>query len=361
MTQNLHRKKKQRVSEGATQQQGEKQQLTTQWKKSALTRYFAFLILCASSLHYYSFKCVITSSYSISAPPGKSNEVAEKETTAVITVSEQQLPPVFAISQHNHSNPLNLQFYHMSKCGGTTIHQLLRRRVRINDKSIGVLTDSGQQRYIGKFENKCDPKHCKRKSDDIFIIANIRNPFEFYVSYYNMVFQMGPQKAYEYSCLGPMLRKANMTDVYDPKNANDPETFHRWLDFVLRRMVALKQTRLHCSFVISNIYERMMLDANHHEVFDAMVRQEDFYPTLRRALTKYEARSSPGTVDWEVLDMLERTDHRNNVRKKNKFVTPMSIYSCYYTEASRRLVEWHDSVILKRFKYTFEQLGKCSN
>lgn len=269
-------------------------------------------------------------------------------------VTAEQLPPVFAVAKRDLNKPTRLQFYHISKCGGTSLRKMFEGNVHINGTKTGVLTASSQHLYIGQRENSCDPKHCNTKPGDIFIIANIRNPFEFYVSYYNMVVRM--KNPYDYGCLGRKLRDAGYVDVYDPKNAKDPETFHRWLDYVLRKLQGI------CTFhkkSISAIYEDMMFDDSYHEVFDAMVRLEDFYPTLRTALSKYDT-VSPGAVDWDTFHMLERTNHRQfnllNVGKRDAG----SVYPCFYTEASRRLVEWHDSAILKRFNYTFEQMGPCN-
>lgn len=276
-------------------------------------------------------------------------------------VKAEQLPPVFAVAKSDLSKPKSLQFYHVSKCGGTNLRKMFEGNVHVHGTKTGVLTASSQDLYIGQRENSCDPKHCDTKPGDIFIIANIRNPFEFYVSYYNMVVRM--KNPYDYGELGSQLRESGYADVYDPKNAKDPETFHRWLDFVLKKLhmpspPSEKRIRKR-SLTISDIYEEMMFDDNYHEVFDAMVRLEDFYPTLRTALSKYET-VSPGAVDWDTFDMLERTNHRQfnllNVGKRDVG----SVYPCFYTEASRRLVEWHDSAILKRFNYTFEQMGSCN-
>ncbi len=101
-----------------------------------------------------------------------------------------------------------------------------------------------------------------------------------------------------------------------------------------------------------------MLDTQGHVVIDAFTRTEDLYPSLRRALIKFEALV-PNTVNWTALDEAEsrKLKHmsRDRVRKRHNIT-----YSCFYDAALRRLVESHDHEFMQTFNYAFEDLPPCS-
>lgn len=239
-------------------------------------------------------------------------------------------------------NKARLHLYHLSKCGGTTIMNLLNEN---------LLTVSGKQRWIGQHENRGDPAYCRIKPQGIFILATIRNPFEFYVSYWKMIIQNAIRFStfdpFEYGGIGPEAKKRHMYDVYLPENAYCATTFGKWLNLVLDTLGGMCNGEPKS---ISNIYNSMMLDIHGHEIFDALVRIEDFYPSFRRALEKFET-FAPNSINWS---RFEKAVASNETHGKIHIGT--SDYSSYYTETSRRLVERHDRTLLEQYEYSFEQL-----
>ena len=165
-----------------------------------------------------------------------------------------------------------------------------------------------------------------------------------------------------------------MTDLFDLANTHNRITFARFLHFTLE--VVLPQ----CHLSMWSIYQALLLprstpndpepacrDTNTCEtaasVEDMMVRVEDFWPSLERALRAFECHV-PGAVDWVVLERYKAKAREEYNSNKDRKEAP---YHCFYDEGTRELVERHDRVVLKRYNYSWgafqtssQRWGDCS-
>lgn len=241
-----------------------------------------------------------------------------------------------------------LELYHISKCGGNTLDRVFA----------GGLTRKGRQAYLGQKENTCDPKFCGRIPSDTFILGTVRNPYDFYVSYWQMVVSKCPSDPYAYTCLGQTAKERNKQGIFN--GTNNATSFKRWLHFVLEEMDGRCGSGV---YGMGAIYEKMMLFNSSVEyaiaahpgvqgvkqpivVYDAIVRLEDFYSTLEQALIKFEC-FQPGSIDWIYFKRLRDNDF-NAYRGEQRIP-----YHCFYDEEARSWVERHDKHVLQLHGYTF--------
>jgi hypothetical protein len=241
-----------------------------------------------------------------------------------------------------------LQLYHLSKCGGTTIMFLLTKG--------GVLSDIGKKKWLGQYENRGDPKYLGNKPKNIFIIGTVRNPFEYYVSFWKMIcICIGKSDPFTYwgegtASLDEIKKKSNINfdEVYSPENSTISFCFNRWLYLVLEVLGGVTCHKNPRPKSISNVYKKMMLDKNNNEIYDAMVRLDNFYPSLRKALEKYE-KLVPNSINWENFNKYANINKICNKRKKD-----IDNYYQYYSKDSIKLVKLHDDFILKKYNYSFQ-------
>jgi hypothetical protein len=241
-----------------------------------------------------------------------------------------------------------LELYHISKCGGNTLDRVFS----------GGLTLKGRTAYLGQKENACDPTFCGRIPSDTFILGTVRNPYDFYVSYWQMVLSEYPADPYDYACLGRMAKERNKQGIFSGKN--NATSFKRWLHFVLEEMGGRCGRGI---YGMGAIYENMMLFNSSVEyaiaanpavqgikqpvvVYDAIVRLEEFYSTLEQALIKFEC-FQPGSIDWRFFKRLRDNDY---IAYRGKQRIP---YHCFYDEEARSWVERHDKHVLEMHGYTF--------
>lgn len=241
-----------------------------------------------------------------------------------------------------------LQLYHLSKCGGTTIMFLLTKG--------DVLTDIGKKNWLGQQENRGDPKYSGNKPKNVFIIGTVRNPFEYYVSFWIMICKcIGKSNPFTYwgegtASLDEIKEISNMDfeKVYYPENSTISYCFNRWLYLVLEVLGGVTLHKNPKPKSISGVYKKMMLDRNNNEIYDAMVKLDNFYPTLRKALEKYE-KIVPKSINWNNFNKYADIDFKCNKRKKDT-----DNYFKYYTKDSIKLVVYHDCFILNKYNYSFQ-------
>jgi len=250
----------------------------------------------------------------------------------------------------------NLELYHISKCGGHTLDAFFA----------DGLTEKGKIAYLGQKENSCDPKFCGRTPSDVFILGTVRNPFDFYVSYWQMVMHR-EEDPYAYACLGQTARERSIQGIFS--GSNNATSFKMWLHFVLEEMDGRCGRGV---YSMGRIYERMMLfnssvedavaanpdtqgDKQPVVIYDAIVRQEDFYASLEQGLLKFEC-FQPGSINWGYFNMLRYKGY--NGFQGNQRIP----YHCFYDEEARSWVERHDKHVLKLHGYTFQKpsIDECA-
>jgi hypothetical protein len=284
-----------------------------------------------------------------------------------------------------------LQMYHISKCGGSALNGFFQGQ---------GLTAKGKTLWKGERENSCDPKYCGKNPDHTFILGTIRNPYGFYISYWQMVVKDGERRRvdlevkkkktttandpFEYACIGPEAKKRGMMDLFTYSQRYNATTFQRWLNLMLEELGG------NCGgndVSMGNIHRKMMIHdkhkhITHHDklvewlsedsivpdeelvgrggkkpavVYDAVVRLEEFFPSLGKAMRKYECLQ-PGTVNWDHFNNEMKRHEQDSAKaignfNKDRYVVP---YHCYYDKKSRAQVEKHDSHVFHMYGYTFD-------
>ena len=254
-----------------------------------------------------------------------------------------------------------------------------------------VLTPHGQKLWGGKKE--CNMHHCKEsfrideldgwsenvldEPNDAFILGSVRNPFEFYVSWWLMELRWatkgcsrndnkmrnpwecatGVWDPYNSKrCVGREAQKLNITDVYLPEQSQNVATFERWLQLVLDSP---------CDSSMSAVFKKHMVDESGRDRFVAVVRTEQLYPTLFNALTMLEGTMGTGIVDWEGFRQAEAAQFQANSQsqaEKGGHIKQEKLpYSCYYQNpAIKDLVLRNDQEYLDRWNYSFEDMPACT-
>jgi hypothetical protein len=249
-------------------------------------------------------------------------------------------------------NVSHFAFYHISKCGGSTINHILRD---------GGLTKAGREAFLGEAENSCHRSQCEKPAH-AFIMTSIRNPFSFYASYWQMI--LNSPNPYEYGCIGSQASRLGLFDIFDKKNGNNRTTFVRFLRFFLLQLPEV-EPRISCDNSMSGIYRRLLLGKGGEENFDAIVTLEDYWPSLERTLQQVECLI-PGSIDFEFVKRRRAERPKGDGwNEEGGYNVP---YHCFFSENgdARRLVEQHDKVIMARHGYTFEQFvassrGSCEH
>eukprot|EP00037_Helgoeca_nana_P037395 m.15907 g.15907 ORF g.15907 m.15907 type:complete len:376 (+) comp8839_c0_seq1:57-1184(+) len=231
-----------------------------------------------------------------------------------------------------------LQLYHVSKCGGTTINTLLKSK---SDGGAGGLTQEGQRLLRHERENAFDPTYTAGiRPNSTFIIGLIRNPFEYYVSFWSM-FTLSKMKGTG-DCLRRTAIEAGRKDLFDNRGRRNLKQFRAWIHFLF------VESCDSCQLSMWRVFQLLYIGSQGQcPSYDRLVRLEDFYPTLTSALKDYEAYS-PGTIEWGVIEAWKNEKH-NTIRDG-----PECPYHCFFDEHTRKLVELHDAPLLDYFHYSFE-------
>eukprot|EP00035_Acanthoeca_spectabilis_P001117 m.77860 g.77860 ORF g.77860 m.77860 type:complete len:360 (+) comp10641_c0_seq1:177-1256(+) len=240
------------------------------------------------------------------------------------------------------SKDKELQMYHVSKCGGTTINTLIKSKAQ---GGAGGLTDKGDKLHRHERENAWDPMYTGgTRPTSSFIIGTIRNPFEYYVSFWSM-FTLTKMKGTQ-DCLRRSAIEAGRKDLFDTRGRSNVKQFQAWLHFLF------VDSCDPCALSMWRVFQALYIGApGHCPSYDRLVRLENFYPTLTTALQDYE-KYSPGTVNWKVVHEWE-TQRKNTIRDG-----PVCPYHCYYDDHARELVELHDAPLLAHFNYSFEETAQ---
>lgn len=230
----------------------------------------------------------------------------------------------------------HFQMYHLSKCAGSTLNRVLE----------GVLGPPGPNNvFIGEKENNPDPRY---KADpksplkqETFIIGTIRNPFAYYRSLWSMHNKVAP---FSSTCHWQALNKAGKLDLYKGSKYNVTK-FEQWLYHIL-----IEDRRCDESMIDRH---RFMQMKDGSVAYDALIHQENMYPDLRKALTRFDC-CVPGVVNWKKLAEFEEQGFAPNFYKE-EHETP---YHCFYTDDARRVVEENDKPLFERYGYSWESFVK---
>jgi len=233
--------------------------------------------------------------------------------------------------------PISLQLFHLSKCGGTTLNKLFSKP---------SLTDKGKKLYLGERENYWDKSRYSdgKKPLSTFILGTIRNPFEYYVSFWSMLSREG-EEGYSKDCHRHNAFKSGRFEVFNNRGVSNPLQFRKWLYFELIESCDPCVTNMWRAF--QQLYIGMEGDC---PSIDALVRQEDYYPTLLTALKAYE-EIEPDTIVWPFVNDFAAQKKSYGGLKVSK--CPIH---CYYDSFSRSLVEKYDEPIFVKYKYSFNQV-----
>jgi hypothetical protein len=290
-----------------------------------------------------------------------------------------------AVRKTNPGQWTAMQMYHISKCGGSALNGFFQGQ---------GLTAKGKKLWKGERENSCDPAYCGKNPGHVFILGTVRNPFGFYLSYWQMVVKDGERRRvelevkkmktstandpFEYACIGPEAKKRNMMDLFTYSQRHNATTFQRWLNLVL---VELGGTCGGNSVSLGNVHRNMMIHKEDKQltewlsedkvvadeeaaanggkkpktVYDAVVRLEQFYPSLGKALRKFECMQ-PGSVNWAHFDEQVK-QHQQEATKaignfnKDRHIAP---YHCFYDKKTQAMVEKHDAHMFHMYGYTFD-------
>lgn len=142
-------------------------------------------------------------------------------------ISREQLMrcPQANPSRLNPSKTVKFQIYHLSKCGGSTLQKILNT----------VLTEKGKLMMLPETENMWDYKRYPtgEKADDVFIIGMIRDPFEFYVSYWSMFsIQLGLRDCTRFDA----FKQGKFDDFFDNTQTHNVTKFREYIHWQLVEM-----------------------------------------------------------------------------------------------------------------------------
>lgn len=292
-----------------------------------------------------------------------------------------------------------LQVYHLSKCGGTNFRQVLRATLNVTDvaEAAGEKIDHGwwfEDHGVMRREreNYPDPRYKRDPASpakrEAFIIGLIRNPFGYYRSFYSMLLSHyaqcpsdpsmydteGEPTTKESHCSCAAAARRGKLHLLDHTNArhlrNSTDAFREYLDLAfsvteaeLDKCPTWSFTRLHDSLYA-------MQDGS--VAFDALVRQEDYYPSARRAFERFADCMSggggggDGVVNFERFDALAVRDGQTKRRRVRWFERDEQLRvakageeqympdHCFYAPDMVDSVMKHDATIMQRYGYTWE-------
>jgi hypothetical protein len=288
---------------------------------------------------------------------------------AALRTQTQASFDVIAINETCVGFPRNINhfaFLHISKCGGTNLLQVLRD---------GGLTKTGHARFIGEFENSCQQHqlwqtpgvyaHVGCSIDpDVYMMSSIRNPFGYYVSFWQMLIMETQRKGFDierYGCVGPAMKKHGLLDTVHKSQDNNRTSFARFIDFFINELPKVSSTngvsQEDCKLTMANIYKRLLLTDEGEQRFDDMMVMEDSWPSIMRVLRRVECLL-PGSVDFDYLEERARKNPKGECHNKKKERLP---YHCFYDAKTQALVEDHDKMIMQRHGYSFAGFHKASN
>ena len=164
--------------------------------------------------------------------------------------------------------------------------------------------------------------------------------------------------------------------LFRESNRNNISAFEEWLSFVLTdEELRLEQKRKagqtsHCAERMQHRHDYLMRMEDGSMAYDAVVRQENYYSTLRSALEKVRPCAPINvTIDFNALDEFESSVGAVGTREefsrqkqegtKKSALVPMPD-RCYYSPRLRQLVEKSDGEYMARYGYTWENFVRTS-
>jgi hypothetical protein len=282
----------------------------------------------------------------------------------------------------------SLHLYHISKCGGSTLNAFFKS---------GGLSAAGRSVWKGEMEDRpfADYRFCSsppnthcaptmKKPAGTFIIGTVRNPYDYYVSYWLHHLRVAAAQPDYRGCEEREAEKQGLLqELYHPTLNSDPAAFRRWLKWVLLDTADL------CGIGMWRLYRRMYLEhdaslldsqgrtapsifkeiqaqhlqtsGEHTYQYDAIVRTEHLVGDLEQALTGLDCPvggTQSGLVDWDYFakwgeDAIARKEGPACVLCNRAANEKESIpYSCYYDEESTAMVARIDAEVLARHEYT---------
>jgi hypothetical protein len=273
----------------------------------------------------------------------------------------------------------SLHLYHISKCGGSTLNNFFTR---------GGLSAAGKAVWKGEMEDRpfMEYRHCSsppntkcapvmKKPDGTFIVGTVRNPYDYYVSYWLHHLRVAEAQPSYRGCEEREAEKEGLLQtLYHPSNRGKPAAFRRWLKWVL------VDTADTCGIGMWKLYRRMYLEhddpqpetnlgtAERTYQYDVIVRTENLVEDLKEALIIMDCQFGwkvSGPVNWGFFN---RWREDAAAKKKgsacilcergNSERTSFP-YSCYYDQASTELVRTFDDELLRRHQYQPSPRDHC--
>jgi len=268
------------------------------------------------------------------------------------------------------------QVYHISKCGGKNLQRVLKH----------VFNFPSDMRSDFRFwrnprENVPDPRYQGNSESplkkSVFILGLVRNPFSYYRSLYHeltsalsyseckdILKSEGVFASFEgCSCELKKAREYNKTHLFLDEHSlrTNVSAFHEFVEFITN-----DETKI-CAASMQHRHDHLMLMNDGSMVYDSVVKLENYYPMMRKALQNFDC-CMPNVTNFAILDQIHKQNIRNAVRHQYSSPElshmPLPPDFCYYSPDLRRLVEKHDGNMMKRYNYTWESFigeGKAAD
>lgn len=227
--------------------------------------------------------------------------------------------------------------------------------------------------WKGEKENYPDNRYNRNPKsplkEKVFIVGMVRNPFSYYRSLYNMLTSRQVYSGCKTwmetkgaagtwlacNCETVMAWKYDKSHLFlDEKNLRTNVTaFHDFIHFLFNEAKV-------CNATMQLRHDHLMLMNDGSMAYDAVVKQEDYYPMLRHALKNFD-ECKPNVTHFDVFDKIEKADLRQGHRiqfSSKKFRNHATLLDpCFYSPFLRRLVEDHDRGVMTRYNYTWESFA----
>lgn len=242
-----------------------------------------------------------------------------------------------------------------------------------------------------EMENQPDSRYNRDPNSSLknetFLIGLVRNPYGYYRSLFGMlvgnayplcklyVATNGTKGDFGKCTCG--MRRAHahgLSWLFHEDNRNNVSAFTQWLELVLSderpdpmaRIIPRTQMSA-CAESMQHRHNNLMLMNDGSMAYDAVIRQERYYPSLREALQKVRPCAPNNvTIDFSVLDDFEEMERKGErfrggsrfvfakaEAKKVGAVSAVPDY-CFYSPQLRKKVEEHDNEYMVRYGYTWE-------
>jgi len=264
------------------------------------------------------------------------------------------------------------QIYHISKCGGTNTRTVLRNIFHLEppptQESRWYFQDFGIWRR--EQENYPDPRYHRDSNNErkrkVFILGLVRNPFSYYRSLYIMLQDRriypganlylrsnGTQGSIsQVPCPFILAFRHSKSHLFVGDHqylTTNPAPFEEFMHLILGHA-----SECYDDDRMQSRHDNMMLMNDGSIAYDAVIKQENYYPMLRQALEQFDS-CMPNVTSFGVLTRLEKLQYRAYTRilhlKRSNAAFPDY---CYYSSELREKVERSDGVMMERYNYSWE-------